>query len=369
MSLITATKPLYFDRGNPLGEVPLAIATAAINTRHSQYVDPLGAMPLRTTIANTLFNDISVSYDAKTEIIVTTGAAPAIYCIIKALASGNEQILLPNLGWPAYYQMAKTLGKNIGYYPLPIEMQKTSAAMWYFKMKKCITQQTRLLVLNFPHNPTGNMLNKEWLFYLVKLAESYPKMVFLSDETYCQITFDDNNFISPASLSPLTKRVVIVRSFSKAYGMAGWRLGYIAAPQKIAKLIYPCHVAIHNYASSISQTAGQYILNKGDTYLKQMRLLYKKNRDALMQGLNNLKLFGYHKPQGTFYLFPKITKFGLSADKLSRLLTLQENIFIYPGTRFGKPGKDYIRICFAVSNQHLKQLISRLTNFIEKYHV
>jgi len=205
------------------------------------------------------------------------------------------------------------------------------------------------------------------LSYLTQLCEENPNLVVLSDEPYHRIIFDGAAHISPASLPQLQSRTVVIHTFSKTYSMAGWRIGYIAAPLHLAKQIRAFHLSMNCCASSISQEAALWAITNGTDIVEDFRLRCQSNRDYLVKELNNISNFNCYSPQGTFYLFPDVSGFGVKSKELSELLAKSERVFVYPGSNYGISGEYHIRICFASTRTLLEELVRRLTRFVHNW--
>ena len=366
-NVINLKQPIYVDRGTPSSNTPKAISKAgiqAINAKKTYYTDPRGIKSLREIISHNLFNKLGVGYIPEQEIIVTSGAGPGIFTAIMALSSFGDSIMIPDPCWPAYKNMINKLNRKAIFYPMIFKTDKDSLYKWNKKLHNLITPATRLIILNFPHNPTGINLSKSWLLSFANLFEKYPDLIILSDETYYEIIFDNARYISPAILPELKSRTVLIHTLSKSYAMTGWRIGYVAAPYHLACQIYKTHIATNCYASSISQETASYALKHGSEIIKKFQQHYQSNRDYLIPELNSLKKIKCRTPKGTFYVFPDISEFGISSKEFVKSLAKSEKVFVYPGSIYGSLGENHIRISFAVKLNILKELIHRLKRYI-----
>lgn len=354
---------LNFARGDPAEATPALIALAgirAIEAGQTHYTDPRGAVELRTAIARALQAELSVSYRVEDEILATAGAAPAIFTTIAALTAPGDAVLLPDPGWPLYTQMVETLQRRPAFYPMPWPASELSPEAWAERLDAQITPETRLLILNSPHNPTGALLDAPWLAALAAVCAAHPQLIVLSDEVYNQIVFDGRVFCSPAALPQLAPRTVVVRSFSKAHRMPGWRVGYLAAPASLAGPIVRLHLAMNAFASSMSQAAALWALEHGEVLVRDFCRRCQEGRDFLAGALARLPDFRCAAPQGTFYLFPNITASGLSSERFAAQLAESRRISVYPGALYGPRGAGHIRLCFAVERPALEALVERL---------
>lgn len=358
---------IVLTRGDPIAATPSPIAQAAIQAiqaGETHYTHPLGIKALRETIAQILRAELSLTYQPQHNIIVTAGSAPAIFTALTALTTPSDTVLLPEPGWPPYATMVNTLNRHTRTYPIPWAGRFLSPEAWIDALQACITPNTRLMIVNSPHNPTGMILTAPYLRVLADVCALYPRLLVLSDEAYYQLTFDDVAYTSPVTLPELRERIVITRTFSKAYAMAGWRVGYLVAPDSLVGPIRDLHLAMNSYASSISQHAALWALAHGDTVVEDFRARYQANRDYLIPALNQIPGFHCLPPQGTFYLFPSIANFGLSSQKFTAALAAAEHVYVYPGLHYGPSAAHHIRICFAVARHTLETFTERLCRFI-----
>ncbi|OQY01484.1 MAG: hypothetical protein B6I26_03930 [Desulfobacteraceae bacterium 4572_130] len=366
-NIISLKKPIYVDRGTPSSNTPEAISRAgiqAINAKKTYYTDIRGTKSLRQIISDSLHNKLGIKYNPEQEIIVTPGAGPGIFILIMALSSLGDSILIPDPCWPGYKSMINALNRKAILYPMLFKTNKNSIDKWNQKLQSLITPKTRLIILNFPHNPTGINLNKQWLLSFADLLEKYPNLIILSDETYHEIIFDNGKYISPVILPELKSRSVLIHTLSKSYAMTGWRIGYVAAPLHLACQIYKTHIAANCHASSISQETAAYALEHGSEIIKKFQQHYQFNRDYLISELNAFKKIKCLSPKGTFYAFPDISEFGVSSNEFVESLAESEKIFVYSGSIYGSMGENHIRINFAVKFNILKELIHRLKRYI-----
>lgn len=353
---------LNFARGDPAEATPALIALAgirAIESGQTHYSDPRGTAALRAAIAQTLQVELSVSYRPDDEILATAGAAPALFTTIMALTAPGDAVLLPDPGWPPYTQMVASLRRRPITYPMPWVESDLLPGAWSERLSALITPETRLIVLNSPHNPTGALLDAPWLASLAAVCDAHPQLIVLSDEVYSQIVFDDRVFCSPAALPHLTSRTVVVRSFSKAYRMPGWRVGYLAARAPLAGPIVRLHLAMNAFASSMSQAAALWALEHGADLARDFCRRCQEARDFLAAALNRLPDFRCATPQGTFYLFPNIAASGMRSERFAAQLA-ELGISVYPGALYGRAGEGHIRLCFAVERLTLEALVERL---------
>ena len=350
--------------GEPDFVTPWHIREAGISSlEHGQthYTSNAGLIQLREEIGNYLERRFKVKYSAD-ELIVTVGGSEAIDLCMRALINPGDEVLIPEPSFVCYTPIARLAGgvpKAIVTKPED-EFRLTAAAL-----KAAITPKTKLLVLPYPNNPTGAVMRREDLEEIAAvLRES--NVFILSDEIYAELTFGRRSHVSIAAIEGMWERTVLVSGFSKAFSMTGWRLGYVAAPKEITKMM----LKIHQFAIMSSPSTAQYAaieaMKNGDDDVRMMRTEYNKRRKLIFDGLTEL---GYpcFEPYGAFYIFPCISHLGMTDEEFCQKLIYEQRLAIVPGSAFGESGRGHVRISYAYSTENLKEALRRLKIFTEKY--
>lgn len=323
------------------------------------YTSNAGLKPLKVEICEYLKRRCGVTYDPDQEILVTVGGSEAIDIALRAMLNEGDEVLIPQ---PSYvsYMPCVTLADGV---PVTIELEeKDQFKLTPEKLLEKITDKTKILVLPFPNNPTGAIMEKEELEEIVKIVLEKDLFV-ISDEIYSELTYNGKRHVTIASFPGMKERTVLINGFSKAYAMTGWRLGYACGPEPIIKVMTKIHQSAIMCAPTTSQYAAVEALRNGDRDVEEMREAYDQRRRFLVKALRDMGLDCY-EPQGAFYVFPCIKKFGMSSDTFALRLLEQEKVAVVPGTAFGDCGEGYLRISYAYSLQDLKRALERMGRFV-----
>jgi len=347
-----------FAAGEPDFDTPDFIKEAAkkaIDQGHTKYTPSSGTVELRDAIAKKLCQENSIPCEGK-NIIVTCGAKYAIFAAIVATVSRGDEVLLASPYWVSYPEMIKLAGGKVKFIRTD---KKDNFKIRKERIEKRITAKTKLLILNYPNNPTGVTYSQEEL-EAIRAAVANKDFWILSDEIYEMLTYDGRKHISFASLDGMAKRTITINGFSKSFSMTGWRLGYLAADSMLIEQVAKIIDHTTSCASSISQIAALASL-QNTVWPKEMRKEFENRRNLLYNGLEKVKAAKPVKTEGTFYMFCDIRKSGLtSADFSSRLL---EGYLVstIPADSFGAEG--FIRLSFATSTQDITKGIERIQVF------
>lgn len=326
------------------------------------YTSNAGLKELKVEIDRYLTRRCGISYDYNNEILVTVGGSEAIDIAMRAMLDPGDEVLIPQ---PSYvsYEPCCILANGT---PVIIELKaENQFRLTAAELEAAITPKTKLLVLPFPNNPTGAIMEKADLEAIAEVIERYDLYV-ISDEIYSELTYtEDTNHVSIASLPGMKERTVLINGFSKAYAMTGWRLGYACGP----KLIIQQMTKIHQFAIMCAPTTSQYAaveaLKNGDEDVAKMREEYNGRRRYLMHRFKEMGLECF-EPFGAFYVFPCIKEFGMTADEFATALLNAQKVAVVPGTAFGACGEGFIRISYAYSLDVLKKAMDRIETFITK---
>ena len=350
--------------GEPDFKTPWHIRVAGIESLENgrtHYTSNSGTMELREEIAAYLNRRIHVSYDPAKEVIVTVGGSEAIDLTMRALINPGDEVIIPQPAFVCYGPIASLAGGV----PVYINTrEKNRFKLTAEELRNAITPKTKLLVLPYPNNPTGAIMEKDELEEIAGVLRGTNIMV-LSDEIYAELTYGKDH-VSIASLPGMRERTVIASGFSKAYAMTGWRLGYLAAPREVAVQM----LKIHQYAIMCSPTTSQYAaveaMRNGQNDLEEMRAEYNRRRRYIVGGLRSIGIDCFD-PEGAFYVFPYIGKFGMTSDEFCEKLLKECGVAIVPGTAFGACGEGFARISYAYSVEHIAKAIDRLEKFTRNY--
>lgn len=321
------------------------------------YTSNAGLKELKEEICRYLKKTQNIKY-SEHEVFITVGGSEAIDVAFRAMLDAGDEVLIPQPSYVSYEPCTILAGGK----PVIIELKEENE----FRLTKeellnAITDKTKILVLPFPNNPTGAIMEKEDLMDIAEVVKEKDLYV-LSDEIYSELTYSGNH-VSIASLPGMKERTVLINGFSKAYAMTGWRLGYAAAPEAILEQM----LKIHQFAIMCAPTTSQYAaieaLRNGGPDVKKMRDSYNQRRRFL---LNEFEKIGFDcfTPYGAFYTFPSIKKFGMSSDEFAERLLKEQKVAVVPGTAFGACGEGYLRISYAYSIEDLKLALERIAEFI-----
>ena len=324
------------------------------------YTSNTGLKELRVEISKYLERKIGVTYDPLSEIIVTVGGSEAIDLAFRAMLDPGDEVLVPQ---PSYVSYVPCVELTHGV-PVTINLKEENQfRLTKEELLESITDKTKMLVLPFPNNPTGAIMEKKDLEDIAKICVEKDIYV-LSDEIYSELTYGTDH-VSIASFPGMRDRTIVINGFSKGFAMTGWRLGYAAGP----KVIMEQMLKIHQYAIMCAPTMSQYAavdaLQHGEKDVQMMRESYNQRRRFLMNAFKEMGLECF-EPFGAFYVFPNIKKYGLTSEEFATRLLKEEKVAVVPGTAFGDCGEGFLRISYAYSLDNLKLALDRVKNFIER---
>ncbi|MBE5827257.1 MAG: aminotransferase class I/II-fold pyridoxal phosphate-dependent enzyme [Butyrivibrio sp.] len=324
------------------------------------YTSNSGLKELRQEVSNYISRTQGVTYDPIKEIFITVGGSEAIDLALRAMVDEGDEVLIPQ---PSYvsYEPCAILADAV---PVIIELKEENQfRLTAQEVLDKVTDKTKILVLPFPNNPTGAVMEKEDLEAIAKVVIEKDLYV-ISDEIYSELTYSGKH-VSIVSLPGMKERTILINGFSKAYAMTGWRLGYACGPKEIMEQM----VKIHQFAIMCAPTTSQYAaveaLKNGDDDVAMMREQYNHRRRYLLNEFKRIGLTCF-EPFGAFYVFPSIKQFGMSSDEFCTRLLKEEKLAVVPGNAFGDCGEGYIRISYAYSLENLKAAMERLESFIER---
>lgn len=350
--------------GEPDFQTPWHIRKAGISSLErgrTKYSANRGTMELRREISAYLKRRYGLEYKSESEILVTVGGSEAIDGAIRAIVSPGDEVIIPQPSYVCYEPITALAGGV----PVIIETKaENDFKITAEELKKAITPKTKALILPYPCNPTGAVMEREDLERIAEVLKD-TDIIVISDEIYSELTYCESPHVSPASVPNMWERTITVNGFSKAYSMTGWRLGYACGPEEIMKQI----TKIHQYAIMCAPTTSQYAaveaLRNGDEEIEKMRNEYDRRRRLIVHGFNKLGLT-CREPKGAFYAFPCIESTGLSSDEFCEKLLQSKKVAVVPGTAFGKGGEGFIRASYCYSAEHILKALERIEEFINE---
>lgn len=348
--------------GEPDFETPWHIREEGIHSLEQGrtfYSSNAGLMELRNAISDKVREEHGITYHAKEEVMVTVGGSEAIDLAMRVILTPGDEVLIPEPCYVSYLPCAK-MAYGI---PVPIQLEeKDEFRLTPEKLEKAITEKTKLLILPFPNNPTGGIMEERDLEAIVPIILKH-NLYVLTDEIYSALSYKGKHH-SIIEFPGMRERTVYINGFSKAYAMTGWRLGYACAEERILKQM----LKLHQFAIMCAPTTSQYsaveALRNGDADVRKMREAYDERRRFLVYHLRKMGLDCF-EPYGAFYVFPSIRKFGLSSEEFAEKLLKEEKVAVVPGNAFGASGEGFIRISYAYSLDNLKKAMERMERFIK----
>lgn len=324
------------------------------------YTSNAGLKELRKEISNYVERSQGVHYDEMHEILVTVGGSEAIDLALRAMINPGEEVLIPQPSYVSYEPCAVLADAE----PVIIELKEENEfRLTAQELRDAITDKTKILILPFPNNPTGAIMEKKDLEEIAEIIREKDIFV-ITDEIYAELSYKEKH-VSIISLPGMRERTVYINGFSKAYAMTGWRLGYACAPAQIMEQM----VKIHQFAIMCAPTTSQYAaveaLRNGDEDVAQMREAYNQRRRFLMNAFHEMGLQCF-EPYGAFYVFPCIKEFGMTSDEFATRLLMEEKVAVVPGTAFGGCGEGFLRISYAYSLDSLKTAMGKIAHFVGK---
>ncbi|AOY53122.1 aminotransferase class I/II-fold pyridoxal phosphate-dependent enzyme [Clostridium perfringens] len=327
---------------------------------HTHYSSNAGFIELREEISKYLNRRFSLRYNPKDEILVTVGGSEGIDLALRALVGPGDEVIIPEPSFVAYKGCTAFTGATAKTIDLRAEDDfKLTPEL----LEEAITEKTKVVIIPFPNNPTGAIMNKEELQKIVDVLKD-KDVIIISDEIYAELSYDEDH-VSIASFPEVKEKTIVINGFSKAYAMTGWRLGYVCAH----KVLIDAMKKIHQYAIMCSPTTAQYAaieaLKNGDESVFEMAREYNRRRRVLVDGFRSMGLDCF-EPLGALYVFPCIKSTGMSSDEFCEKLLLEEKVLAVPGNAFGECGEGFIRACYAASMEDIMEAIKRIRRFVER---
>lgn len=349
--------------GEPDFPTPWEIRKAGIlslEAGKTRYTANRGLEQLREEISHWMERKYGLSYDPSGEILVTVGGSEAIDGTIRAVVCPGDEVIIPQPSYVCYEPLVRLSGG------IPVILETTAEHDFRVTsemLRGALTDRTKLLILPYPCNPTGGIMEQADLEALAEVLRGTDVLV-LSDEIYSELTFGGKRHVSPAAVEGMKERTVVVNGFSKTFSMTGWRMGFACGPAGLMEQI----TKIHQFAIMCAPTTAQYAaveaLRHGDDAVKEMKEEYDMRRRLIVAGFNRLGL-SCREPMGAFYAFPCIRSTGLTSEEFCERLLYAERVAVVPGTAFGQGGEGFIRASYCYSTDHIKEALRRIGRFLD----
>lgn len=333
----------------------------SVSRGHTSYTSNLGLLELREAISDRIYQKCGLEYNPVDEVLVTTGVSEALDLAVRALVSpGNEVIIIE----PCYVSY-KACVHLAGGVPVVVDTYVENA----FRpdpadIERRITDKTKAIVLSYPNNPTGAVVDRATLVKIAEIAKSHD-LIVISDEIYDELTYDGTHTCI-ASLPGMRERTVLLNGFSKAYAMTGWRIGYVAGNRDIVGAMMRIHQYTMLCAPVMGQKAAIEALTRGEAEMKRMVSEYNRRRRYIVKQLNSIGLTCF-EPKGAFYAFPSIRSTGLSSEEFCNRLLMEEQVAVVPGSAFGAAGEGYVRCSYAASLEEIEEAVNRMQRFVSRH--
>lgn len=351
--------------GEPDFVTPWPIREAGITSLEkgrTHYTSNAGTIELREEISRYVNRKYNLNYNPKNEIIVTVGGSEAIDITLRALLNPGDEVLIPEPSFVCY----KPCTSLAGGVPVPIiTEEKDNFRLTKEKLMEKITDKTKVLILPFPNNPTGAIMEKKDLEEIASVLRG-TNIIVLSDEIYSELTYNGKKHVSFASIDGMWERTVTINGFSKAFAMTGWRLGYLAAPKPLCDVMYKIHQYAIMCAPTTSQLAAIEALRSCDDAVDNMCTEYNHRRRILVEGFRAMGLSCF-EPEGAFYVFPNITSTGYTSEEFAKKLLEEEKVAVVPGNAFGQSGEGFVRCSYAYSIESIEEALRRIARFVERH--
>lgn len=351
--------------GEPDFATPWRIREAAIHAverGHTHYTSNYGLLALREKLGDSLASRYGVSYNPSSQLLITVGVSQGLDLAMRALLNPGDEVLIPEPTYVSYMPCVSLAGG------VPVPVPTNSATGFSLKASDItpyLTARSRALLIGYPNNPTGAVLNREDLDGIVALAKSHDLTV-VSDEVYDRLTYDQHRHVCFPSLDGAEDRTILLGGFSKDYAMTGWRVGYAAGPPELIEAMMKVHQYTMMCAPTMSQMAALEALMSGDGEVEAMLSEYDHRRRIMVKGLNEIGLPCF-MPRGAFYAFPSIEATGMSSEEFAERLLSEERVAVVPGSAFGNSGEGHVRCCYAVSLTEIEEALLRMGRFTEKH--
>jgi aspartate/methionine/tyrosine aminotransferase len=354
---------IHLEIGEPDFDTPRNIIDAAIDALRdgwTHYGPSAGLPELREAVADEVTRTRGVKVDPG-EVVITPGAKPIMFFAMLALIDDGDEVIYPNPGFPIYESVIDFIGAK----PVPIRLREENQfRLDVDELVSLVTPKTKMIVVNSPQNPTGSVLTKEDLRAIADVSIEN-NIIVLSDEIYSRTIYDSEHR-SMYSLDGMPERMIILDGYSKTYAMTGWRLGYGVMPAPLAEQVAKLQTNCNSCTASFSQIAGISALKGAQTDVEAMNHEFRKRRDVVVAGLNEIKNVHCQVPDGAFYVFPNVSRAGLKSEELADRILREAGVAVLSGTAFGSFGEGFIRISYANSIENINKALGRMRDFFDQ---
>jgi aspartate aminotransferase len=349
---------IHLEIGEPDFDTPKIIIDAAcraLRTGYTHYTPAPGILELREAIARDATERRGAAFSAD-DVVVTPGGKPIMFFSIMALVDEGDEVIYPDPGFPIYESMIRFVGgKPV---PIPLEEER-DFSLDARRLCDLVTDQTRMIILNSPHNPTGGVLTRADMEAIATVVRDHPDLIVLSDEIYSRMLYEGEH-TSIAALPGMREQTIVLDGFSKIYAMTGWRLGYGIFPRELAPAIARLMTNSNSCTSASTQMAGVAALTGSQRASSEMVAEFRRRRAIIVAGLNTIPGITCRTPHGAFYVFPNITGTGMSSREVADLLLYEGGVAALAGTAFGAAGEGYIRLSYANSVENIEKALERI---------
>lgn len=360
----TMSNIVNFTVGEPDFTTPQNIIDSAISSLQkgqTHYSLNAGILPLREAIARSVKKTYQKDVDPKTQVIVTAGGMEALYLCAMVLINPGDEIIISDPHWSNYPRMIQMCGG------IPKFVKVLEQDGFIFNpdsLRKAINPKTKAILINSPANPTGGVYDKKTLEEIAKIVKENDLYV-ITDDVYKYFIYDGNQFESITAFDDMDKRTIIIDSFSKTYAMTGWRVGFAVGPQDIIANMVKLQENVVGCVNNQAQYAAMEALDGSQESLEKMVETYKRRRDLIVDGINNIKGLSCKKPKGAFYAFVNIEKTGLKSEEFALRLVKETGVVVVPGPGFGESGEGFIRLSYATSEENISEGLKRIDKFVK----
>lgn len=355
---------VHLEIGEPDFDTPKNIKDAAVkalNAGYTHYTPSAGMPELRQAVAGYISKTRKLDVKPE-EVVITPGAKPIMFFSILALVNPGDEVLYPNPGFPIYESMINFVGAK----PVPIPLkEENDFSLDPEYVKKMITKKTKMIIINSPENPTGGVITREQLKIMADSLTNRNDVFVLSDEIYSRIIYE-GKAESITQFPGMKDKTILLDGFSKTYAMTGWRLGYGVMRKDLAEKVAQLMTNSNSCTSAATQLAGVEALTGPQKDPEKMVEEFKRRREVIVPGLNNIEGITCKKPHGAFYVFPNITGTDMNSQKLGDHLLYNAGVAVLPGTSFGRYGEGYLRLSFANSVENIRKALDRITKAVKK---
>jgi aspartate aminotransferase len=353
---------IHMEIGEPDFDTPAYIVDAgkqALDDGYTHYTAPAGLPEVRQTIADYVSETHGIPV-VPDNVVVVPGGKPMIFYGVLALVNAGDEVVYPNPGFPTYESMIDFVGAK----PVPMPLREERGFSFQpDEFRSLVNENTKLIILNSPGNPTGGVMSRGDLEVVAELATKHDCWI-LSDEIYSRMVYD-GEFFSIAMLPGMQERTVVMDCFSKTYAMTGWRLGYGVMPEHLAEGVTRLMINSNSCTAAFTQVAGAAALTGDQTSVTEMVAQFRRRRDVIVEGLNVLPGITCLKPEGAFYVFPNVSALGGTEKEIADAILEEAGVATLPGTAFGEYGRGYLRFSYATSLENIKTAMERIRNWLE----